>query len=295
MSDGKAINMPEALKWDAGRIWQLILNANSPWYGAGNARSDYPVEWPQANNVQYHVGGPVILELFDIRVVDYGPIAWSRENVVRTERESDVVATVRLQEGETDVRRIEHTFSKAKSLEESTLLGFETEAEAHLGSYESPAGASLKEKVTNEYASKFGTSTTETDTFSDTLTLTGPLHRRYTAYRDSVIAQRDISCRPILDHGIKIVSRFPDTRQWKQVIFKDRDEFLRFIRGEADDSIGVFEIGFEGGGPSERTAMAPFFRAHPQPGAAFDNTIPSLEWVGEYQTRIELGLDSEDI
>ena len=291
----KQLQLPEALRGEAGRAWQLILNVNSPWYGAGNAEPNYPVEWPYYNNVQYHLGGPVIMELFNIHIDDYGPINWSGETIIQKKRESEVVESIRLREGESLTRQISHTFSKVTTLEQSTIKNFETEIEAHLGSYESPAGLSIKEKVGFEFGEKFGTEQTETDSFSDTLNLVGPLHRKYIAYRDSVLAQRQTSCQPSFDYGIKIVARFPDTREWKQSIFNSKEEFINFIRGEADDSVGVFQTGFEGQGPKSNDPMAPFFRSHPQPNAQFENTVPHLTWTDHYQSRIEMGLDSQDI
>lgn len=292
-----AINLPEALRGEAVRINQLLLNVGHWLIGAGATPTQPPTYWPSPKDVGYNFGHANI-ELLGVHVRDFGPIDWSEEHVIRTRRESEIVATIHLQEGESFQRNISHTFAHATSLEESTATNLESEIEAHLGSYETPAGFSVKQKVGFEFGKKFGSETRESDTISDTLTLTGPLQRKYMAYRDSVVAQRTTRCQPLFDYRIRWVSsgQASGGTATEVVEWADKAEFLRFIRGLADDSVGQVHTTLSGGGtPNPPIKLAPYFRDRAQPNGTIDDVAPRMEWTDNYEGRIELGFTSEDL
>ena len=293
------INLPDALRGEAVRINQLLLNVGHWLLGSGATPTRPPADWPAPGAVVYDFGHARI-ELLDVHVRDFGQIDWSGEQVVRRRRESEVVATVRLLEGESFTRNLSHTFAHATSLEESTARNFETEIEAHLGSYETPAGFSAKEKVGLEFGKKFGSEDRESDTISDTLTLSGPLARRYSAYRDSVVAQRTTRCQPLFDYRIRWTSsgQASGGTATEVVEWADKAEFLRFIRGLADDGVGQVHTTLSDGNPypaSHPIKLAPYFRDRAQPNGEIPDVAPRMEWTDDYQGRLELGFESEDL
>ena len=296
------INLPEALRNEAQVIYQLLVNVapqdfrqtDVPW-GYGPTWPDYPATWPAPNQVTYNLRRPserrtaFNIELVDIYVRDLGQIEWSEEREIRPIRDSDRRWPVNIAAGDTLTQTFSHTFSHATTLEEETKINLAAEVELSLGNLESPAGAKLTTKVETEFASKFSDTATVSDTLSQQLVIQGPANRVYFAFRDRVIAERTTRCRPLFDYKIRFAARYDDggylIAEWAS-----KAEFERFIRGLADDTVGYLNAS----NPYMAKALAPFYRAHPQPGASIGDSAPPMEWTDRYSTRIVTGIDFEE-
>lgn len=287
----RQIALPDALQGEAGRIMQLLYNEGHWLFGYGPAHR-FESEWPAPNAVTYDTGqdGAQLL-LTNIRVVDFGHIEWSQEHELHRNREEHVLSTLELVEGQTVSDQFSWTFAKARSLQETSKLGFEQAVEAHVGSYESPAGASITAKFDQEFSRTFGSTETTTNTISRTITTTGPLRAEIVATRDSVVAQRTTRTQPKFDYQIQWAHGCCEGRGTTRVTWANKDEFLRFVRGAADDSVGIAHLALGG----ETRKLAPYYRAHPQPNAVIDDSSPWINWTDTYDTSIRLNLETKPL
>ena len=278
------ISLPDALQHEAGRIMQCLYNTGHWLFGHGPA-GIFAAEWPSHNAVTYNVpeGGAQLL-LTDVRVVDFGPIRWSDEQELRRHREEHVLSEINLLKGQEVTDDFSWTFTKAKSLQEVSKTGFEQAIEAHLGSFNTPAGAKIEAKFEQEFSTAIGSSDTVANTIARKLTNTGPIHAEIVATRDSVEVQRTTRCQPRFDYAIAW------QRGWQggtsRVAWADKSEFLSFIRGTAADDVGVLHTALGG----ETRNLAPYFRAHAQPNQEIPHGAPDLNWVDRYDAKIVLNL-----
>lgn len=282
-------NLPDALQHEAGRIAQLLFNTGHWLFGSGPAR-EFEYGWPSHNAVTYALpdGGAQLL-LTDVRVVDFGPILWSEEREIRRHREEHVLSKIKLLKGQEVTDNFEWTFTKTKSLQEVSKLGFEQSIEAHLGSFNTPAGAKVEAKFEQEFSTAIGSSDTTSNTISRKITNTGPLNAEIVATRDSIEAQRTTRCQPQFDYAIAW------QRGWQggtsRVTWKDKEEYLSFVRGTASDDVGVLHTAVG----NQTRNLAPYFRAHAQPNAEIPHGAPYLNWTDRYSSSISLNIETKGL
>lgn len=294
-----AINLPEALRSDVERIHQLFANVagnvaiDNVWFTPAWPHPSF-AGWPEPTTVVYRIdkGGGAYYEvtLSEIHVADFGPIDWQQEREIMPVRDIGRKLGVKVAAGDTFVDTYTHTFSHVQTLEEETKLNFTAEVGARLGALATPAGANLSLKVSREYADRFSTSATATDTVTQTLTVQGPADRTYFAFRDRSVVERTTRCRPVLDYKIRIGSWNPNGSGYF-ADWSSKAELLRFLRGQASDDVGYRHHNVN---PSLSGAMAHFFRERPQPGAAIDGGYPVLEWTDRYSNFHRTGLTYEE-
>lgn len=309
MSDFPAMNIPVALMGEVSYIDQVIRNVEYwggiSWWRSDPAPSSYEYQWPDANTIRYHVGGPFWIVLTNVHVTNYGPIEWQKAVAVGGEHRDIVNETnVKIPVAQGTYRdTFSATFSETKSLEDETKNGFTSEAMAKLGGISSPAQASLNQKVELEFRKLFGQVSSEARTVSQEITLPTPLDITVRGERSRVVEQRLTKSQPCFDYGIAFRRENNDGGGW-DVGFGNKDEFIQFIRGQADDSIGLMTHRGAGtrdffgnyvpvpGRPSEPQAAA--FRAKPQTGAEIQHGSPSLEWTATYDNVQKTGIEVID-
>ena len=300
------MNVPVALMGEVQGIDQLMRNAQYlktiNWWREDPAPSVYDHQWPQADTIRYHVGGAWWIVLHNVHVSEYGAIEWQDAVQVGGEH-VDIVnekhVEIPVDEG-TYRSTYSASFTETKSLQDATKNGFISEAMGKLGGISSPVQASLNQKVELEFSKSFGSTSSESLTFSDEIVLPTPLDITLRGERRRITEQRRTRSQPHFEYGIAFRGEF-NNGGWWEVGFLSKDEFLSFIRGQADDSIGVRRQGGGsvksvwsneqipvGDGPS--TPQAPFFRAHPQSGASIGHSAQSLEWTATYDNVHKSGI-----
>ena len=297
--------LPTALMNEAARIHQLLKNTDNEWWGGGASPGVYEYQFPDDTTVRYHIGGAVWLTLHGIHVTDLGPIQWQEEESVSStdsERHED---HLELLAGDSAKRTLSWTFSDIQTLEDSTKLNLQSEAQAKLGSLYSPVSGFIDQKVEKEYASKFSDAKTYSQTETYELDIVGPKSVNIVFERDKQKRQRHTQCAPIFDYAITFHWAYDDGG-WFDVTWKSKQEFIDFIRGEAPDTVGVLfgadrplppsflslNIGDTRVNHTE-SALAPWFRARPQPDAVIDNGGMSLTWTDMYDTVIDQSVREE--
>ena len=300
MPEFPVMNLPNALDIEVQGIDQLLRNV-AYLYGyqrwlSGPAWGNYHHEWPEPDRIRYRMGderNAVWMELRNVHVTDYGPIEW-QDAIAVGGRHTDIVeeqeVKIPVDEGKW-TKTVSLTFEAVRGLEDQTKQAFTSEAEARLGGISSPAGAKLNQKVELEFAQKFSKVNTERYTVTDTIELPTPLHITYRGERARIVEERRTRSRPRFDYGIALRFEFNEG-SWSEMYFASKDQFLDFIRGNADDTVGVYRVG----GLTTRGAFgavvavpsppdepqAAFFRDHPQPDATIPDTDHALEWVATY-------------
>lgn len=315
MPDFPAMNIPVALMEEVKGIHQLIANAQ--WKGVIRWWMSQPLnglieyEWPEAETIRYFPFGKgnqsaLRIVLRNVHIIEYGPIEWEEARQSGGEHKDFVNETnVRIPIDQGTYRdTFSATFSETKSLEDETKNGFISEAMAKLGGISSPVQASINQKVDLEFRKSFGTVTSEARTVSQEITLPTPLDITVRGIRERATEQRLTKSQPRFDYGIAFRGEYNDGGWW-EVYFASKAEFVQFVRGQADDSVGVYRKG--GGsvkdfftpnripipdGPS--TPQAPKFRANPQPGASVPDLSPSLEWTASYDNVHRTGIEVID-
>lgn len=302
-----ALNVPVALMSEVQGLDQLMRNAvylgaDINWWRSDPAPGHYEYQWPEPNTIRYHVGGAYWIVLHNVHVARYGEIQWQDAVQVGGEH-VDIIneknITIPNEEG-TYTSTFSATFTETRSLEDASKQGFISEAMAKLGGISSPVQASLNQKVEIEFRKSFGSTSTEQLVFSDEIVLPTPLDITIRGERRRITEQRRTRSQPEFEYGIAFRGEFNDGGWW-EVGFKSRDEYFSFIRGEADDSVGVYRSG--GGSvksvwsdeqvpipsPADRP-QAHKFRAVPQQGATVGHASPSLEWLATYDNVHKSGI-----
>lgn len=298
MADFPAMNIPTALDVEVQSIDQLMRNVvylyNYPRWISGPAWGNYDHEWPEPDCIRYHISQALWIELRNVHVADYGPIEWQEATAIGG-RHTDIVeeqeVSIPVDQGKW-TKTVELTFEAVRGLEDQTKQGFTTEAEAKLGGISSPAGARLNQKVELEFAQKFSKVNTSRYTVTDTIELPTPLHITYRGERARVVEERRTRSKPQFDYGIALRYEYNEG-SWTEMYFASKAQFLDFVRGNADDTVGVYYVGglsaynlWEGrripvDGPAPEP-QAGFFRDHPQPEASLAYTDHALEWTDTY-------------
>lgn len=283
------INLPEALKSEAMRIWQLVLNANTTTWGGGGV-PDLPYEWPEQNKVVYKWNG-VELILDNIHVTDLSDFNWGQESINSSQREQYIKDHINIGLGTSITRKYTHSFAKVKTMEESAKQGFETEVSARLGTDSSFVGLNLSQKFSLEFNKSFGNSDTFSDEITDELTFVGPKNSNVVAYRDRQTVQRRMTTNPKFDYSITFY-------RWalpygQKMTLANKAELLDLVKGQAPDTVGRVYTVKTSSTPvvSEFFRSAPAYRRNPQPNAAIDNANQTIEWVRDYNKILNQGIE----
>ena len=297
MPEFPAMNLPNALDVEVQSIDQLMRNVtylyNYPYWISGPAWGGYHSEWPEPDRIRYHISQAVWIELRNVHVKEYGPIQWQDADTLGG-RHRDIVeeqdVVIPIDQG-TWEKEVSLTFSSTRGLEDATKRGFTSEAMAKLGGINAPASASINQKVELEFAQTFSKEQTESYTVRDKISLPTPLNITYRGERERVVEQRRSLSTPVWDYGIALRYEYNEG-SWTEMYFASKQQFVDFIRGNAPDSVGVYEVGglsayniWEGkripvDGRSE--PQAAWFRAHPQPEASLAYSPTALEWAEPY-------------
>lgn len=297
MSD--LVNLPEALKGEAQRIFQLFQNVGVPQLLPTGSTPVPWYDWPDRQTIHYYIPGAfpaesaVRLRFQNIRVKDFGPIEWSKEEVVSDQTVNTVITGVDVPAGTDFDQTITHTFKGVTTLSESTTQGFEAAAKASFGP--EYAHFDIEGKVKRESTQAFGNEKTYEESISQRIAFKGPRNVSIQAVREEQKLRRRVQSTPIFDYIITLSANYT---LYLAMGWDSKAELLDFLRGNAPDSAGqLLPFRYEGGSRAgfPPTVQAPYFRAHPQKDADIPPTGQPLEWTSEYITVQKQTIVAKDV
>ena len=295
------INLAEAVKPEAGTIIQLVRNVPvglDKFFDYSPAQPVPNYTWPDRQTVVFNMptryGGQEYLRLTlsDIKVVDFGDIAWSEQSVIKTDTIDHNITTINIPDNTDFSRTFTYSFSAVETIEKSSTEGLEAEAKVKLG----PEYASFdfSTKVKYEAEQRFGTENTFAESDSQTFSFKGPRHISVDAVRNRQVLRRDVSSKPIYDYKICFDTRYV---QSAQVCWANKAEFTSWVRGKAPDDVGVIHWYDMYGHPrpEQDVHTAAGRRSEPQPQASIPNTGPDLVANAEYINVLNQSIIAKDV
>lgn len=251
----------------------------SAWHGRTGLNESYAVNWPSQERLEVWrsgVGDSPILILDNIHVSNYAGVSWTEEEAISGGEEQhsllDTNGYIVLDEGASVTQGFTYSFTKTTSLLEASKTALTVGVMGRLGNFSTPAAAELTHKVEQEFSKQIGQTTTETNSVSDTITISEAGKWDVQAVRGISRARRRVMSPPMIDCNITVLYGFGYKAYQRNLYFANIAEFNQSISGKAPDDVGR--------GPD--FSFSEYARGIGQIGSELNPRLTTLDEVVEY-------------